>query len=39
MAQIIINAAYLSGFEPDEGLTGEALFAAAQEYLIKSIIF
>lgn len=38
MAQSIIEGAYLMGFEPSEdGLTGEALLAEAQEYLFLSL--
>ena len=38
LAQIvIIEAAVLAGFEPDE-LTGEALFIKAQEFLTISVL-
>lgn len=34
----IIEAAYLAGFEPSsDDLTPEALYAEAEEYLMKSI--
>lgn len=34
----IIEAAYLSGFDPSsDDLTPEALYAEAEEYLMKSI--
>lgn len=36
----IIEAAYLSGFEPSsDNLTPAALYEEAQEYLMKSISF
>lgn len=36
----IIEAAYLSGFEPSsDDLTTEALFAEAEAYLMESISF
>lgn len=39
MAQII-EAAYLSGFEPSsDDLTAEAIFAEAEAYLMESISF
>lgn len=31
----IIEAAYLSGFEPSEGVTGDALLTEAQEFLFS----
>ena len=35
---IIIEAAYLAGFEPADELTGEALFIAAQKFLTISVL-
>lgn len=35
---IIIEAAYLAGFEPADEITGEALFIEAQEFLTISVL-